>query len=760
MNRPNNRSLLFLLSIGLLVVTALTYWPVLQNDFVNYDDPDYVLLNDNVNRGLSWSGIKWAFTEGHASNWHPITWLSHMLDVSLFGLRPMGHHLTNLVFHCANTVLLLLLLNQMTSSIWRSTLVAALFALHPLHVESVAWVAERKDMLSAFFGILTLMAYAAYARSKVEGRRSRAKYAAALLLFALGLMSKPMLVTWPFVMLLLDFWPLGRVTSEAWRVTGKAWQKLFWEKIPFFVLVIASCLITLSVQKNAMSSVASLPLEDRIGNAALAYGNYLKQTFVPTKLAIFYPHVVPPPTESVMLASACLLAVTVAVLLRLKPLPFGVFGWFWYVGTLIPVIGIVQVGGQARADRYTYLPLIGIFILLAWGTNALLTNRAGLKKLFAALIVLAVGSCALLTRQQLRHWKNSETLFTHATQVTEGNYIARAGLGIVEFRRDNYDQAIEHLNKAQEMVPPGLIGNQIRYYIGATLQKQGKGIAALPYFEQAPEVGILQPEREYRYGLSLIEAGRLDEAERALDRASKAKPDNADFLLGRATLLHSRGKNSEAELIFKEITSRHPTNWLGHYLYGNYLIWANRSGEADASLRQAVSLRTNDITLRQNYALNLARLGRANEAIREFQTCVSQQPNNPELLANLGEQFIQAGRMTEGITAYEQALQLNPDYLPALNNLAWLLATHNEAKFRNGKRAIELGERACKITDWKVPVLMGTLAAAYAEAGQFAEAITTASKARDLAQQTNQTEVAKRNGELLELYKSGRPARD
>lgn len=764
MNSNNNRLLVTGLCVALFALTISAYWSVWENDFVNYDDPDYVLLNDQVKQGLTWNSIKWAYTAGHASNWHPLTWISHMADVSLFGLNPAGHHVINLLFHCANTILLFALIHQITKTLWRSLLVAGLFALHPIHVESVAWIAERKDVLSAFFGILTLIAYAHYAvKSKAQISKTKAWYVAALVFFALGLLSKPMLVTWPCVMLLLDFWPLQRFdltpkNTALARVTAN--HRILLEKIPFLVLATISCLITLQVQQNAMSNVSSLPLTDRFGNALLAYQGYLAQTFWPTKFAIFYPHVAPPPQGQVMLALAILMVITVIIIIFAQRFPVGFTGWFWYLGTLVPVIGIVQVGGQAKADRYTYLPLIGIFILFAWIANLIVTKFPKSKIALPLLMTVILVACAFKTNAQLRHWKNSETLFTQAIKVTNGNYIARAGLGIIEFRRENYVLAIQHLTQALEMVPPGMIANQIRYYIGATLQKQGKGLAALPYFEQSPEVGILQAEREYRLALSLIEAGRLDEAEHALNLACAAKPDNADFLMGNAALLHRRGKSAEAERVIQSILTKQPDNGLAYSLYAHLLLQANRLTEAETQYDKAVKLLPDDLQLRQGRALNLARLGKYPEAFREFEVCLTRQSRNPEFRANYAAVLIEAGELKRGIEQYEQALKIDPNQLSALNNLSWLLATNPDAQLRNGNRAVELGEQACKLTDWKVPVLMGTLAAAYAEAGRFDDAVATATKARDRALEQNQADVAKHNGELLKKYQSGQPIRD
>lgn len=760
MDRHTNPGRVAALCALLAVVTLITFWPVAHHEFINYDDPDYVVENDWVTNGLSWEGVEWAFTTGHASNWHPITWLSHMLDVQWFGMDASKHHLTNLLFHTANTVLLLLLLWQMTGAVWRSTFVAALFALHPLHVESVAWVAERKDLLSAFFGLLCLMTYARFAQCTAQTSKCKNLwYVVSLLMLALGLMSKPMLVTWPFVMLLLDFWPLRRIEQSNLTMLLPTLKRLAVEKIPFLVLVAISCFVTLGVQENAMPSMAGLPLSDRVGNAILACATYLKQALRPTNLAVFYPYVLPLGVNPLIVASMFLLVATIIVLRLARKHPFTFVGWFWYLGTLIPVIGLVQVGSQARADRYTYLPLIGIFILIAWAGSHLGTLHRQIKIIVLPLAALAVIALAIATRSQLQHWKNSETLFTHATRVTDGNFIAWAGLGIVEYHRDNYDKAVQNLMQALEYAPTGKPTDQIRFYLGATLQKQGKGREALPFLENAVVVGALEPERNYRLGLSLLEAGRVDEAESALNLACQARPGNPDFLLGKGALLAQRGQIPEAGQLFTNVIATNPESWLAHYTLAGFLTQQGRPEEAESPFAKAVSLSPKDAKLRQAYASCLISLGKLELARTELEEARRLDPKNPQFSFDLAEVLNTQGQIGQAVKLYEQAILESPDHIPALNNLAWLLATTADDRVRNGARAVELAERACQFTDWKAAVLIGTLAASYAEAGRFPEAAAMAERARDLAREENQENVATRNEQLLQLYKSGKPFR-
>ncbi len=727
-----------LVLVFLALSTLALFWPVLHHEFVDYDDPVYVIENPPVTSGLKWSNLAWAFSSTYASNWHPVTWISHMVDAQLFGLNPGRHHLTNLLFHTANTLLLFLLLKRMTEAVWCSAMVAALFALHPLHVESVAWVAERKDVLSTFFFLLTLIAYAAYARSKsgicrsfsanapgsatlnsahrnpqstLEEVRSPtvtyAWYATALALFALGLMSKPMLVTVPFVLLLLDFWPLARISPQSAfhspamagaTIKYRGMIGLLLEKVPFFVLSVLSCTITLRVQSGAMVNPDGLPATKRLVNALAAYGDYLTQTFWPARMAVFYPYPVEVPLGKVIVAVGVLVVLSIAAASVIRKRPYLTVGWFWFIGMLVPVIGIVQVGSQARADRYTYLPLIGLFIMVVWGISC----WPGLSRLWGGAFgrQLTIGCCAggilislgTVTSRQVAIWRNSETLFAHAADVTEENYMAMAGLGVVELRRWHYEAAMAHLNRALKFAHGHRAEAVVKYYIGTALQMQGKGLEALPFLEQAAVGPDMEAERNGRLALSLMEARRLDEAERALDRALAVKPASVEFQLAKAVLLYNEGKRTEAGRLYAEIVQQHP-------------------GRADV-----------------------------HQAFADFLSL--------------------EGRNRDAVEQYSDAVKTNPDFVAALNNLAWMLATDRDPQIRDGRRAIELAERACQLTEWKLPVLIGTLAAAYAEAGRFKDAIMMGEKARDKARQQNQEGVAQRNERLLEFYRSGKPFRE
>jgi tetratricopeptide (TPR) repeat protein len=773
MDRPQKAWPMIFVYLALIGVTFAIYSKVLKFEFTLYDDPQYVTSNPHVLSGLNRENLSWALTTGHASNWHPVTWLSHMLDIQLFGLKAGGHHLTNLLFHLGNSVLLLALLRRLTGSIWRSAFVAFLFALHPLHVESVAWVAERKDILSGSFFFLTLHFYVSYV-SRIPlipaGKTSSAPalqrgflylfYSLALVLFALGLMSKPMLVTTPFVLLLLDFWPLQRFPWPIKPQSRPVLLKLLFEKVPFFALAVASCVVTLRVQTEAMMDPTLIPLPERLANAVLSVFGYLFQTLWPAKLAVFYPYPTEVPSGQVAIGSLLLVATIASLLFLSKKHPFLPMGWFWYLGMLIPVIGVIQVGSQARADRYTYLPLIGLFIMFAWGLNAAL-DRFRIRRLVRATLAVGVfAALAFLTSRQLTYWQNDETLFTHATQVTKNNYVALECLGMAELRKGDYSHAMEHLHQAlAASKSPAFVGN-VNYYLGAGLQLQGKLLEALPFLEKAAVSPDMRPEYDYRLGLSLLETRRLPEAETALRRAVAAKPDNADFNLSLAAALQQAGRVTEAEQILKKVAAACPDLPQAQGSLADFLVLEKRPADAQHYYEAAVRLAPARLNLRLAYAEDLFIQHKLNEALREYRVAVTISPDDFEANYKLATVLGQQGNNAEALICYQRILTAHPGNITSLNDMAWILATASDAKVRNGKRAVELAEEACRLTGWKVPVLIGTLAAAYAEAGKFPEAVSTAEKARDKAKAEGQTELVETNEKLLALYRSGEPFRE
>jgi tetratricopeptide (TPR) repeat protein len=496
--------------IVLCVVTLGVYAQVGGHEFVNLDDFDYVSENPRINRGLSWEAVHWAFTSPHSANWHPLTTLSHMLDVQLFGLDPGPMHLVNVLFHVLNTVLLFYLLHVATGSTWRTALVVGLFALHPLHVESVAWISERKDVLSAFFGLATMLAYTAWTR-----RPSAARYGYVVALFTLGLLSKAMLVTLPLVLILWDLWPLGRTDL----------RRSVWEKLPLFVLAAAHSVVTLLVQAaaGATMSTSAIPLTSRLGNAAVTYGHYLWDMLWPVGLSPSYPHTGSPPAWAVGLALLGMAVIAGVAWTRRASWPWWTSGWCWYLGMLVPVIGIVQVGIQSRADRYTYLPMIGVTIVLAWGLEA--WTRKGSIVRTVCIELLAVWGLALIvvTTVQVARWKDSPTLFRYALSVTPDNYQIHEALGVELARAGDVPEAMQHFRRVVEGLPERAEGY---YNLGLAHIQSGDPAAGLVELERALE---LDPEHTgaldnaaYAHGL----LGRFDVAATAYHRLIELLPNS------------------------------------------------------------------------------------------------------------------------------------------------------------------------------------------------------------------------------------------
>ncbi|HET6454843.1 MAG TPA: tetratricopeptide repeat protein [Armatimonadota bacterium] len=539
--------------LALVVLTLATYWGVWTNGFVIFDDDRFVTNNPFLQAGLPIAGVKWAFTTFYQANWHPLTWLSYMVDKGLYGLNPMGFHLTNLLFHMANTLLLLIVLRWMTArpgspqagSLWRSAFVVGLFAVHPLHVESVAWVAERKDVLSTFFWLLTMWAYISYA-----GKPGAARYALVVGLFVLGLMAKPMLVTLPFVLLLLDYWPLKR---------DKPWPSLVLEKAPLLALSVCSSIITCMAQSQgqALNTLGRVPLDQRLSNAVVSYASYLLKTIWPAKLAVFYPLVKPPAWQAL---GALLMLIALSYLVIRAKRPYLTVGWLWFLGTMVPVIGLVQVGAQSMADRYTYVPLIGLFIAVAWLMPDLVveTKRWGEKprNALAAVACLVILGLAVGTWFQVRYWRNDIALFGHAIKVTKNNYIAYANLGAALAAEEDYQQAVEYLTKAiairSDMPHYHLCLGNVYFTLGKyaeATQSYARGLSANPDLEDAQkslQLGIDTSLVHYNFGMALQNQGKFDEAIGEYRAAIRLKPNLGPAHNNLAVVLYSAGNYDEA----------------------------------------------------------------------------------------------------------------------------------------------------------------------------------------------------------------------
>ena len=563
-----------------LLLCALTFGvfsPILKQGFIRLDDQVYVTENSHVRNGINANSLEWAFTSMEAGNWHPLTWVSHMVDCQLFGLSPRGHHFTGVLFHSLNSALLFLFLLYQTGRRWPSLAVAALFALHPMHVESVAWVSERKDVLSTFFWILTLWSYASYSHNL-----KRSRYLVTIVLFVLAILSKPMVVTLPIVMLLMDFWPLKRIGWADGKVTLK---KILIEKIPFAALTLGSCILTFLAQSRggAVASTEQVSLSVRLANIPASYMDYCQKLLWPSHLCIFYPIHQQIDWSRTVINIVCLVAITAAAFAMRKIFPAGIVGWLYFLVTLVPVIGLVQVGGQAMADRYSYIPSIGFFIVLIWGLCLVADRNRVFGKIAFAIVIAIVVGLAAATTQQIGHWKSSVSLFQHALDVTHENAQATIFLGD-----------------------------------------------------------------------SMIQEGNVDAGLKLLNDAAKERPNSGE--------IHGR------------------------------------------------------------IAKTLAGIGRIEESEAE----------------------------------YHAALVLEPNLVEALNNLAWMLATSTDAKNRNGAEAVTLALHSCELTRYRMPIHIGTLAAAYAEAGRFAEAIKSGEQARDLARSQGDEAVAQTNEQLLSLYREGK----
>ncbi|MGA2171915.1 MAG: tetratricopeptide repeat protein [Sedimentisphaerales bacterium] len=485
----NKYSLRVLICLVLALATFAVYRQVRNNDFIDFDDDLYVTANDNIQKGPTLETVKWSFTTTHAYNWHPLTWLSHSLDCRCFGLNPAGHHLTSLAFHVANTILLFLVFLQMTGFLWRSAFVAALFALHPLHVESVAWVAERKDVLSTFFWLLTMWLYVRYTK-----RPGFITYLPIVLAFALGLMAKQMLVTLPFVMLLLDYWPLNRFGRQQGGGKTNNVFRCFIEKIPLLVLSFIAALIVLYVQSKAtlVRSALQIPIAPRLANALLAYAEYIIKMFYPLNLGVLYPFpLTNPPLWQVLTAGLLLLCATIAVFRFSRNRRWLIVGWLWYLGTLVPVIGIVQVGLQAMADRYTYVPLIGLFLIIAWG-GAELTEKLIYRNVVLSIsAVIILISLSVISYRQVSYWKDSITLFKHTAAVTKDNDIMHFNLGRLLLKQGDTGQAIYHWTEAVRIKPDQ---PTIHRGLAVLFTRQGDINRAIYHYRQ---VLIYRPDDEF-----------------------------------------------------------------------------------------------------------------------------------------------------------------------------------------------------------------------------------------------------------------------
>jgi tetratricopeptide (TPR) repeat protein len=752
-----SKSPVVVICLAIAVVTAAIYWQTSRNGFINFDDPDYIKSNPMTQAGLTLQTVQWAFTTFQASNWHPLTWLSHALDCQLFGLNLGAHHLVSLGFHIANAVLLFLLLRRMTGYLWRSAFVAALFAVHPLHVESVAWIAERKDVLSLLFFLLTLWSYTTYTGRAAESddavlskRRRGLAYVLALVWLALGLLSKPMLVTTPCVLLLVDFWPLRRLDRPA------AFGKLLMEKLPFFALAAASSAITFLVQRagGAVVPLASTSFETRMANAVVAYGQYLTKTVYPVDLAVFYPYVPVDFTSGTTLLTGLLfLAISVGAVVYARTRPWAFVGWFWFVGTLVPVIGLVQVGRQAMADRYTYLPHIGLFILVAWAGADWLGRWRAPRAIPAALATVILLSCAYLTERQVLLWRDSTTLFSHAAKVTANNFIAHGVLANALLDEGKSDEAMEEVELSLRINPGYPEAHATKGHIYAKRKDYEQAVAC---YREALRLDASYGDAYTSLADALIKQNKAVEAENAAREALRLSPLSLPAHYTLATALHQQQKFPEAVEVYRKLIALDPGLFSPHRYLANAYFAMGKREEAVASFKRALDLKPADQETRMALSLALLESGRPDEAMIALQEVLRVNPSHA--MANYQTALIQQSRKEYGAAAesFRKALETQPEWVEALNNLAWLLAACPRPEFRDGRQAVQLAEQAVKLTEEKQPLFLGTLAAALAEAGRYEEAARMGERARALAESLGNHELAKRNGELVEIYRAGK----
>ena len=782
--------------VFLVMATFAVYGQVARHDFVDFDDDQYVFENPTVRQGLTREGAGWAFKTFWASNWHPLTWLSHMLDCELFGLDAGYHHLVAVLLHALNSVLLYLVLGSMTGAVWRSAMVAALFALHPLHVESVAWVAERKDVLSTLFFMLTLWAYGRYV-----ARPCRTRYGAVFGLLALGLMAKPMLVTVPFLLLLLDYWPLGRFQGVA---RGRAGQRddgglgakalyLVVEKAPLFLLVAASGWVTFVAQQRggATHLTYSVPFGTRLANALVSYLAYLGKMLWPSGLAVFYPYRDQLLTVQWVGAAVAFVGISAWVVWASRRWGYLGVGWFWYVGTLVPVIGLVQVGVQSMADRYTYVPLIGVFVMVVWGAADLLEGRRHGRFGSALLAGAAIAGCMVCTWFQVGHWQNGVTLFEHALQVTRASELAHNNLGVALKGQGKIQEGIKNYQLALRINPRYSIAH---YNLGVALDEQGNADEAVFSYREAIRLHPGYADAHTNLGLALDRQGKQDEAIAHYREAIRIRPDHVTAHYNLGIELAEQGRLDEAIARFLEATRLDPGNANVHNNLGVALARQGKPDNAIAHYREAVRLNPEYADPHYNLGVMMGAQGRRKESTTHYQEALRIDPAYPKAHAKLGNVLAQhgeferaiahfreelylhagsveahrdlamalteAGNHEEAIEHYREAIRLSPDDPRSYNNLAWIMATHPDPRIRDGAEGVTLAERACELWGKEEPNLLDTLAAAYAEAGRFPEAIATLEQATSLAESMGRKELASELGKRLQGYEEGTPHRE
>jgi tetratricopeptide (TPR) repeat protein len=661
----------WLLAAGTAALTLVAFAAVRRYGFVSVDDHIYVSDNARVLAGTSWSGMAWAFTTTYANFWHPLTWLSLMLDVQLFGVNPGAMHVTSLMVHLAATLALFAALSRMTGRAGPSAFVAALFAVHPAHVESVAWISQRKDVLSTVFMMLALWSYAVYADRRRLGKPARAAFLGVLALFALGLMAKPMLVTLPFVMLLLDWWPLGRASGGGWR----SWIPLVTEKLPLFGLAGAAAVVAFLAQQQggAVGGLQSFPLMGRVANALHAYVAYIGQMFWPVGLVAFYPYPQAVAIWPAVAALVALVAVTAAVMYGARRRPYLAVGWLWYVGTLFPVSGLVQVGSHAMADRYTYVPLVGLFVMVVWGISDL-AGRARLSRgVLAAAACVVVVACAVATRAQVETWRDSVSLWQHALDVTPANYYAHNGLGLELVKQGRSEEARAQFVEASRLAPGFPNGHN---NLGLLLARENRLDEAVAEFRKALDLNPDYVQAHINLGNALLKTRKTEEALAHYAEAVRVAPDSAEARTDLGNALLETAQPDAAIDQLRGAIALHPDYAPAHYDLANALQRVGRLPEAVDRYREALRLQpqADSVETHNNLGATLLRLGRLEEAAAEFNEALRLEPGSARALNNLGNLLLQSGHPAAAADKYRAAIRQAPADADAHMNLGSALA--------------------------------------------------------------------------------------
>jgi protein O-mannosyl-transferase len=663
---------------GLIAATLIAYEPIRHNSFITYDDDVYVTNNPQVTSGITWKSLGEAFTRPHFFMWHPLTTISHMLDCEIFALNPAGHHFTSLLLHILNALLLFWIMKNLSSSIWLSAFIAGVFALHPMQVESVAWAAERKTVISGLFWLLTMAAYIYYTK-----RPGFWRYLLVFAVYGLCIMTKPVVVTLPFALLLLDYWPLERI--------GKQKTPLNWliiEKIPLLILSVILSVTTFMAQNKGGSVIAleNIPLMSRIGNMFISYISYIRKIIWPSDLAVIYPY----HSTSIRDANTIVCIILFSILTFLSVYIFRrrkyvAFGWLWFVGTLVPVIGLIQSGAQAMANRYMYIPMLGLLVITGWVIKEAIVNRPRIRIAATIAGMSALLSLLILTRLQVGHWQNTLTLFDYTLKATKNNYVAENCYGCALFDAGRVNEAMLHLNKSMAINP---LFCDARCNIGKAFLKEGKLNEAISCFNE-----VLRQNKDFtdaHYNLA-IALGRQKKYDEAIEHLAKVL----------------------------QLNSTYPE---AYNKIGLALQSADRPDEAIKYLNEGLKI-----------------------------------SKDREIYASLGSAYIQAGKYDLAAENLTKAIELKPDSVDALNKLAWLFAAVDNVSIHNAQKGIEFAQRGCELTGYNDPMLLDTLAVAYASAGRFDEAKATAEKALSIAKKKGLDNMAADIQNRIKLYQAGQP---